>query len=44
MLLMSAAALSLTESTGVDEYSGKDFAGEIPMFSNGQEGVARLIP
>ena len=35
---------SLAESTGVDEYSGKDFAGETPTFSNGQEGVVNAHP
>ena len=35
---------SLTESTGVDQYSGKDFAGETPTFSNGQEGVVKAHP
>ena len=35
---------SLTESTGVDEYSGKDFTGETPTFSNGQEGVVKAHP
>ena len=35
---------SLTESTGVDEYSGKDFVGETPTYSNGHEGVVKAHP
>ena len=35
---------SITESTGVDEDTGKDFTGETPTFSNGQEGVVKAHP